>query len=108
MSMGGTGIVRPPGAGHIIAAQGIQVEVKADGEETGRQYSLLDYLAPPQFAGPPAHWHRAMEEAFFVLEGEVAATLGDRDFTAETGSFVLIPRGMWHAFSNPGSQPARL
>ena len=59
-------------------------------------------------AGPPQHIHKAEDEAFYVLEGEVAVLLGERTIRATAGSFVLIPRGTVHAFSRIGQEPAKL
>jgi len=43
-----------------------------------------------------------------VLEGEVGFELGDEVFTATAGQLVAKPRGIWHAFWNPGDVPARV
>ena len=58
--------------------------------------------------GPPQHIHKAEDEVFYVLEGEVAVLLGERTIGATAGSFVLIPRGTRHAFSRIGQEPAKL
>lgn len=44
----------------------------------------------PTGRGTPAHVHHNENEAFYVLEGEVAALDRDRRFTAGPGSFVFF------------------
>ena len=58
--------------------------------------------------GPPQHIHKKEDEAFYVLEGEVNVLMGTRTITATAGSFVLIPRGMVHAWCRNGQEPAKL
>jgi quercetin dioxygenase-like cupin family protein len=54
-----------------------------------------------EFSGGEGAWtvphiHPKSLEAFYVLEGRFTFTLGEDDFAAEPGSFVLIPRGTRH------------
>ena len=58
--------------------------------------------------GPPQHIHKAEEEGFYVLEGEVNIKIGDRTIVGTAGSFVVIPRGTVHTFWNAGSKPSKL
>ena len=43
------------------------------------------------FAEPSPHRHT---EGFYVLEGELALTAGDRELLAEAGSWVQVPPGV--------------
>lgn len=76
-------------------------------EETGGNYGLVEYTAGPDFQGPAAHIHPAMEEGFYVLEGEFTIQLGDSQVAAPAGTFVLIPRGLAHTFWNSGKSAAK-
>ena len=40
--------------------------------------------------------------------GELRFRLGERTDEAREGSFVFVPRGVEHAFTNPGSEPVRI
>jgi quercetin dioxygenase-like cupin family protein len=81
--------------------------IRAGAEDTHGAYALREAtIAAAQPAVIP-HVHHAMEEAFYVLEGQVRFQLGERAATMDTGSFVLVPRGVLHTFSNPTNQPAR-
>ena len=57
--------------------------------------------------GPPLHIHKAEDETFYVLEGEINLLMGERNIRATAGSFVFVPRGTIHTFSQIGEQPAK-
>ena len=80
---------------------------KASGEDTGGAYSLTDSMVPPQ-GDPPPHIHHREDEAFRVLEGELAVSVGENKFKAGAGSFVHLPKGVLHSYQNVGTGPARL
>ena len=58
--------------------------------------------------GPPQHIHKAEEEAFYVLEGEVNVKVGEQTIRGTVGSFILIPRGTVRTYWNAGPTPAKL
>jgi mannose-6-phosphate isomerase-like protein (cupin superfamily) len=68
---------------------------------------VTDNTVPPEFPGPVRHRHAQMTDIFYVLEGELTFDLGDEQRTVGVGSFVLVPPGVVHTFSNRGSVPAR-
>ena len=86
-----------PVRGHLL---------KATNADTRGAYSLIEVNVTG--GGPPQHIHKAEEEAFYVLEGEVNIQIGDQTIRGNVGSFVLIPRGTVHTFWNTGSTPAKL
>jgi mannose-6-phosphate isomerase-like protein (cupin superfamily) len=45
------------------------------------------------------HVHRALDEVFYVVEGQFTFTCGDVEHTAGRGSLVCVPRGTPHVFS---------
>ena len=49
--------------------------------------------------GPPPH-HHPWDEAFYVLEGEVALTLEGETRALGPGSYVHVPAGTVHAYEN--------
>ena len=93
-----------PGESKALSVRGHLL--KAAKEDTGGAYSLIEVNVTG--GGPPQHIHKAEEEAFYVLEGEVNIKIGDRTIRGTVGSFVLIPRGTVHTFWNVGSTPAKL
>jgi mannose-6-phosphate isomerase-like protein (cupin superfamily) len=62
----------------------------------------------PPGVGPPPHIHRREEEAFYILEGTLDITLGDKQLKASAGDFVHTPRGTVHTFRNAGNVNTRM
>jgi quercetin dioxygenase-like cupin family protein len=87
---------------------GGRMVVKVRDEDTAGAYSIHDNTIPPGSPGPRPHIHRNHEEAFYVLEGKLTVRVGSREITAPAGSFVVVPRGVVHQPSNPGTQPTRV
>jgi quercetin dioxygenase-like cupin family protein len=81
--------------------------VKASAEDTHGAYTLRERAIAANQPPVRLHIHRQMEEAFYVLEGEMAFCVGDDTVTVGAGSFVFVPRGVIHTFSNPTDRPAR-
>ena len=106
MSFSGRAITRGPGEGTAMWVPGHQITYKAQGEETGGAYSLLEVLITGE--GPPQHIHNDAEEAFYVVEGEVNVKRGEETLHAAAGAFVLIPRGTSHTIWNTGSTPVKV
>jgi quercetin dioxygenase-like cupin family protein len=101
-------------ARHLDAGQGKQgrvitdvVTIKALAADTGGAYSLFEVLTPPA-GGCPPHAQRYEEETVYVLEGRYAFLLDEETLELGAGDYVFVPRGMRHAFTNIGSEPARL
>ncbi len=97
-----------PGEGKTISVLGATIRYMATRADTQGAWSLIEYTAPPHFAGPQPHWHRRTGEAFYILEGAVTFQVGERLFKAEAGSFVLVPTSVVHTFSNPEDEAARI
>jgi quercetin dioxygenase-like cupin family protein len=95
----GKAIPNPIGGGMVVKVR--------DGD-TGGAYSIHDNVIPAGSPGPLPHLHRDHEETFYVLEGELTVRVGARKITAPAGSFVVMPRGVVHQPSNPGTEPTRV
>ena len=95
------------GEGPAFSAVGDVYRILATGEQTGGTYALCEARVLPG-GGPPPHIHHREDESFFVLEGEIAFTLGDKKVVAKPGSFIQGPRGIPHAFKNESPAPARM
>jgi len=95
-----------PDGGRTIWLLGMLITFKAVSEETGGEYSLYELTVPPQLGAPP-HIHHRETEAYYVLDGEVEFLKGEDTVRAGVGQFVFVPRGVVHAFTNAGQEPAR-
>ena len=66
-------------------------------EESDGVVSVVDNTVPANWPGPFLHRHD-FDEAFYVLEGELEIDVDGVTSVARTGSFVLAPSGLPHAF----------
>ena len=96
-----------PGAGPALDFFDVQMGFKISSADTNGAWALVEYVAPPGFAGPPLHFHKVTSEGFYVLDGSVSFHLGEQIFVGEPGAMVYIPTYTIHTFSNPGEKPAR-
>ena len=96
-----------PGEGAAFSAAGDVYRHLATGAQTGGAHVLTEARVLPG-GGPPPHIHRREDEAFFILEGEITFTLGERRIVATAGTFVQAPRDIPHAFKNESAAPARM
>jgi quercetin dioxygenase-like cupin family protein len=91
-----------------FAFLGLPTVMRATGPTTNGAFGLLEHLmVPPGFASP-YHTHAREDEAFYVLEGEVAFICAGRWMIAAAGAFVFGPRGIPHGFKVQGAVPARM
>lgn len=68
-------------------------------------FGLLQ-LQPGQVFAP--HYHKQMEEIFFVLEGEVTFTVNQETFSARSGDFVHCEPMERHGMQNSGEGIAKI
>jgi mannose-6-phosphate isomerase-like protein (cupin superfamily) len=106
MSFGDLGYQLGHTEGDRVWFLGTLMTIKACHDDTAGAYTLLEQTAPPLF-GPPLHVHHGEDEAFYILEGALHLVCGDQSFDAGPGSFVMLPRGIPHAFQ-VGDNGARL
>jgi len=104
---GGERMVVGPGEGRITVDGPVGVVEKVHGRRTNGVISIVEHPIAPGVLVPP-HTHADFDEWSYVLEGRVGARIGDQEFTAEPGSYILKPRRIMHAFWNAGPAPARI
>lgn len=103
-------VVPPDHAARFSGPRGREAdvtEVLVTREKTGAALGLFRQTIAPE-SGPPAHFHRAADEFFYVVSGEFSFRLGERVVSAPARSVVFVPRGTVHAFRNVGTKPGVL
>ena len=100
-------VVHRPGEGERHQAGSSEILIKATGDETAGTFFLSESTIAPGFPGPPPHRHERLVDMFYVLEGVLTVRLGDKTDELEAGSFVCVPAGVVHTFSNPSDRPVR-
>ncbi|MBA3946430.1 MAG: alpha/beta fold hydrolase [Herpetosiphonaceae bacterium] len=100
-------IVLERGAGRALAVGPVRLSVKEDGTHTRGVLAVAEFTIPPHAPSPLPHVHRAHEEGFYILEGEIEFAVGGETMRVGVGAWVLAPIGVPHTFRNPGETPAR-
>jgi mannose-6-phosphate isomerase-like protein (cupin superfamily) len=78
------------------------------GENSKGRFALVEQTIPPRALAAPIHTHEREDEYSFVLAGRLGAQIGDEVVEAGPGDLVLKPRGIPHAYWNPGEVETRL
>jgi len=78
------------------------------GESSGGRFALVEHTISPRALAAPLHTHEHEDEYSFVLTGRLGVQVGEDAFEARPGELVCKPRGIPHAFWNPGDQETRV
>ncbi|MDJ0465520.1 cupin domain-containing protein [Streptomyces sp. H27-C3] len=95
-----------PGDGETILLGTTRLRVLEDGSNTGHRLGLAESVLAPYTPGPPQHRHAQHDESFYIISGAVRFTVGEKDYDATAGTFVLVPPGAPHTFAYITDQPA--
>jgi mannose-6-phosphate isomerase-like protein (cupin superfamily) len=76
--------------------------------DTDGRLALIEHSIPPHTLAAPVHTHENEDEYSWVLSGRMGVELDGRETEAGPGELVVKPRGIPHAFWNPGDEETRL
>jgi quercetin dioxygenase-like cupin family protein len=96
-----------PNGGKVVMEGPVGVITKIPGTATNRVISVVEHPVAGRLLVPP-HVHQDHDEWSYILEGRIGARVGDDEFIAESGSYILKPRQIPHVFWNPDDRPARI
>jgi len=96
-----------PADGKVVMEGPLGVVTKIPGSDTNGVISIVEHPVAPRLLVPP-HVHVDHDEWSYILEGRIGARVGDDEFVAGPGSYILKPRGIPHVFWNPDDSPARI
>jgi mannose-6-phosphate isomerase-like protein (cupin superfamily) len=77
------------------------------GDESAGRYCIEDVIYAPGWETSAYHMEEA-DEHWYVVEGELEITVGNRTETCGEGAFAFIPRNTTRALRNRSSAPTRL
>ena len=100
-------IVLSPDEGETVWLRKLGVRFMIGGEQTQGNFALVEHPIKPRALAAPMHTHEREDEYTYVLEGEIGVQIGEEVRVARPGDLVFKPRGVPHAFWNPGDVPAR-
>ena len=96
-----------PTDGRQVRFQGFGTRYVVAGEQTGGTLAVVEHDLGPRLLGAPMHTHEREDEISHVLSGRLGVQIGDEVLEAAPGDTVFKPRGIAHAFWNPGDEPVR-
>jgi quercetin dioxygenase-like cupin family protein len=84
---------------------GVPTLMRSTGETTNGAFCLMEHWTIPPGFGSPYHVHHLEDEAFYVLEGEMAFVSDGKWSKAGPGAYVFGPREIPHGFKIVGTAP---
>jgi quercetin dioxygenase-like cupin family protein len=95
-------VIVPPGQGTRYG----NVEFLARTEDTPRfTFGIIEFQANRTLE---SHVHAEEDDAFYILEGELTFEVDGEEIVAGPGTFVLVPPGVRHGFTNHADTPVRM
>jgi len=88
---------------HSVWYNGWLMTFLATGEDTRGQFALIEAFARRGNV-PPPHIHHREDEIFYVLDGEIVVSVGDRTIKGTPGTMVFLPREVRHSFTIESDQ----
>lgn len=95
------------GQGERVSLYGLDIEYKVRPEATGGAFSIVEHVIRPGVLVKP-HVHSREDEISIVLDGAIAAKVGDELIRAGAGDYLVKPRNVPHAMWNDGTVPSRV
>lgn len=86
---------------------GMAIRTRVRSGTTGGVYSCVECAVAPKVMGPPPHYHKALDELMFVLEGTASVQVGREVVQIPAGGWHFRPRMLPHTFWNASDQPLR-
>lgn len=87
---------------------GLPTLMRATGETTNGAFGLMEHWEMPVGFASPYHTHHNEDEAFYVVEGELAFVCDGKWLKAGPGAFVFGPREVAHGFKVIGNRAVRM
>ena len=104
-----TATLRRTDAPHdLVFANGNTTDYLATGAITGGRFGLYRWNMSAEASGATAHFHRTLEESFFILAGTIRIFDGREWRDTRPGDFVHVPPGGLHGFRNESGEPASM
>ncbi len=84
----------------------LSIRYFVDGSRTNGAVDCFEFTVPARTAGSNPHYHEAVDELVFGVEGRVTFTVAGEDRVIGPRDFCFIPRGVVHCFSNAHEEAA--
>ncbi len=87
--------------------ESMDIRVWVRSETTGGVYSCVECAVAPKMMGPPPHFHQALDELMYVLEGTATVMVENEVLEIAAGGWHFRPRNLKHTFWNSSEKPLR-
>ncbi|TGV03062.1 cupin domain-containing protein [Flavivirga rizhaonensis] len=94
--------------GEKLELNTISITFKVTSEISNDQLGIYEISLPPMAIGAKLHYHRYMDETFIVNEGILTIQVSDKEYNAEPGTIVYVPRFTPHGFRNDTNETVKL
>jgi mannose-6-phosphate isomerase-like protein (cupin superfamily) len=101
-------IVLPPMDGDVQQFSPSELLVWKGTLATTGSFDQFELTAQPHHVGAPEHVHAAVEECFYILDGAFRFKVGESVVVAEPGTFLFVPRGTNHTWTNALDVPSTM
>ncbi len=104
-------VVVQPGQGAWVRQPepGGHPPILLDGAASDGTLTVIEAVRPAgDPGGPKLHRHDWLDEAFYVVEGEIIFESGEGPFTVGPGTLVYAPRGSLHGWASTGRLQSRV
>lgn len=97
-----------PDEGEQLLLKDIEFTFKVTSKMSNDQLGLYKIVLAPRAIGAKPHYHRFMDETFIVDKGVLTIQVGDKEFKAQKGTVVYVPRFTPHGFQNDTREPVEI
>jgi quercetin dioxygenase-like cupin family protein len=97
-----------PSVKETIRIGALELNFLLDGDDTEGTLVQFEMIAPPKVKVPAPHFHVAVDETVYILEGTLTQTIGSETREMNPGDKCFIKRGVVHGFDNLHDKPARV
>jgi quercetin dioxygenase-like cupin family protein len=91
----------------IVRIGALQLNFLLDGDDTNNTLVMFELIVPPHAKVPAPHFHVAVDEVAYGLEGTLTQMIGGNQQELSAGDKCFIPRGTVHGFTNNGNVTAK-
>ncbi|MFI5162514.1 MAG: cupin domain-containing protein [Sphingobacteriales bacterium] len=92
----------------VAIGGGFDINFLLDGEDTDGTLVQFEFVVPPGAKVPAPHFHVAVDETLYVLEGTLTQLIGTETIELHAGDHCFIKRGVVHGFNNYHHETVRV
>ncbi|PWR24661.1 cupin domain-containing protein [Zavarzinia aquatilis] len=91
----------------VIRIGGLELRFLTDEDDSDGRVVMFEFTVPPGSRVPAPHFHVAVDETIYGLDGTTDTTMNGVAHRIGPGDSLFIPRGAVHSHENHGTATAR-